>query len=400
MLDFFSADVRRDPFPLYAHLRSVTPVLHVPASDLYVLLDYDSVKRALTDHEAFGSNVSPSRGLSFEWLLFMDPPRHTQLRNIIARAFTPRSIYALEPRIREISRDLLDAVIERGAMDLTADYAAPLPLMVIAELVGMPPGEWQSLRRWSDAIIGLGSTIAGTEESSKMASARFLAANDEMAEYVGRLLVERRSTPRDDLLTRMLDAEIDGERLSELEILRFVQLLVAAGTETTTNLVDNAILSLLDEPAQHAILEREPARIPAAIEEVLRYRSPAQVMFRVTRREVVLHGVTIPAGKFILVALGSANRDASHFADADRFDIARDPNPHLAFGHGFHFCIGASLSRLEARVALGDLLARVRGIERASDEPWTPREAFHVHGPTSLPIRFRPSDATRAGRES
>lgn len=389
-MQLFTDDMRRNPYPAYAELRRGSPVLHLPGPDLWALFDYESVRRALTDHEAFSSSVGGSRGISFEWLLFMDPPRHAKLRALVTRAFTPRSIAELEPRVRAISRRLLDRVVERGAIDLAADFAVPLPLMVIAEMVGIDPEEWPRFKRWADAIIDLGNTLVGSAEASRAASEAFLAADGEMRDYLGARLEERRSAPRDDLLSRLASAEIDGERLGEGEIVRFVQLLIAAGTETTTNLIDNAIVSLLEHPGELARLRASPALLPSAVEEVLRYRTPVQAMFRTPTRDVELHGRVIPAGKFVMTMIGSANRDPARFAEPDRFDIAREPNPHIAFGHGIHFCLGAPLSRLEARVALGDLLERLRGFELATDEPWRPRSSFHVHGPVSLPLRFEP----------
>lgn len=183
---------------------------------------------------------------------------------------------------------------------------------------------------------------------------------------------------------------MDGQQLSGDELLRLVQLLLAAGTETTTNLIDNAVLCLCEHPDQRARLRAAPELLPSAIEEVLRHRSPGQAMFRRTRRAVELHGQTIPPEQFVLVLVGAANRDPAQFRDADRFDIGREPNPHLAFGHGIHFCLGAPLSRLEARLGLGELLGRMPDFALASSAPWTPRQAFHVHGPTHLPLRFPP----------
>jgi cytochrome P450 len=188
----------------------------------------------------------------------------------------------------------------------------------------------------------------------------------------------------------LVHAEVDGEHLTEPEILGFFQLLLIAGSETTTNLLNNAILCLIENPDQLARLRSMPDLLPSTIEEVLRYRSPVQWMFRATRREVEIHGQTIPAGKLVLPIIGAANRDPRQFPDAGRFDTARDPNPHIAFGHGIHFCLGAALSRLEARIALPDLLERLKGLELAIREPWEPRKALHVHGPARLPIRFEP----------
>jgi cytochrome P450 len=389
LMNLVSDDTRRNPYPGYDLLRGSSPVFHFEPADLWLVLDYEGVRRVLTDHESFSSNVAPSRGIRFEWLLFMDPPRHTKLRNIILRAFTPRSIANLEPRIRELSRSLLNDVIERGEMDLVGDFAAPLPMMVIAEMIGLPIGEWPRLKGWSEAIINLGNTLSGGAEGAR-ASLAFNAANAEMKDYFTRLLGERRASPREDLLSRLADAEVDGERLDEEEILRFSQLLLAAGTETTTNLVDNTILCLLDNPSEQARLLAAPDLLPSAIEEVLRYRTPVQAMFRTTARDVELCGRVIPSGKFVMAMIGSANRDPRQFPDAARFDITREPNPHLAFGHGIHFCLGAPLSRLEGRIALSDFLSRIQDFSRATEGPWEPRKSFHVHGPSRLPIRFQP----------
>jgi len=387
-MSFFSDDFRRDPYPTYASLRGASPVLHEPQSGAWLVFDYDGVKRTLHDQGSFASAVSPEGGPTSRWLIFMDPPRHTRLRALIVKAFTPRVVEGLEPRIRALSRELLDRTITRGTMDLVTDYAAPLPMMVIAELLGVPLVDRPRFLRWTDVMLGLAATVSG-DDTGRAAEA-FAAATGEMADYVGALVATRRSVPTSDLLSGLVHATVDGERLTGDEILGFFQVLLVAGSETTTNLIDNAIIDLLDHPAELARLRATPALVPSAIEEVLRHRSPGQAMFRRARRDVVLHDRTVPAGSLVLAMIGAANRDPARFTEPDRLDVAREPNPHLAFGHGAHFCLGAALSRLEGRIALGDLLERLDDLERASDEPWEPRRAFHVHGPTRLPIRFRP----------
>jgi cytochrome P450 len=388
-MDLHSEEMRRNPYPAYDRLRQATPVFHDPQSDLWMIFDYDGVKRALYDHDTFSSRAAPPGGGALDWLLFFDPPRHTKLRALISRAFTPASVAALEPRIRELSREFLDETIERGEMDLAADFAVPLPMRVIAEMLGIPAMDRPRFGRWNDVVLGMIYTVTGGEEAAR-AVGEFAAATAEMNDYLMSLLDQRRAAPRDDLLTRLAVAEVEGERLTGKEILSFFQLLLVAGSETTTNLIGNAILCLLEHPGQLARLQSAPGLLPSAIEEVLRYRSPLQAAFRQTRREVEVHGTMIPAGKLVLAMIGSANRDARQFPDAERFDVGRDPNPHLAFGHGPHFCLGAPLARLEARVALLDLLGRLRGLEMDSAQPWEPRKAFHVHGPSRLPIRFNP----------
>jgi cytochrome P450 len=255
-------------------------------------------------------------------------------------------------------------------------------MMVIAEMIGLPADGWRRLAAWSEAIVNLGNTISGV--GAEQASQEFAVADEEMGEYFGRLIDERRARPADDLLTRLVSAEVDGSRLDDHEIVRFCQLLLAAGTETTTNLIDNAVISFIEHPAELARLRADGSLFLSAIEEVLRYRTPVQAMFCATVRELELDGTAIPANKRIVAVIGAANRDPRRFPDPHRFDIAREPNAHVAFGHGIHFCLGAPLSRLEARIALGDLLERFSSFTLASE--WEQRSSFHVHGPRSLSI--------------
>jgi cytochrome P450 len=412
MTQLFSDEMRRNPYPVYQQLRSASPVFHDPASGLWMIFDYDGVRRALTDVESFSSKYGP------DWLIFADPPRHTKLRAIISKAFTPRSIASLEPRIRDLARELLEGAIagrsairaaptgdspqigsantnERQEFDVATDFAVPLPMMVIAEMIGIPLGDRARFKRWSDVILKMSYTIGRRDEEAAAAANDFMAVTDEMDEYLAKILGARRTNAADpshadaddDLLSRLIDAEVDGERLSREEILGFFQLLLLAGSETTTNLINNAILCFIEHPEQLARLRGAPELLPAAIEEVLRFRSPLQWVYRLTRRDVELHGQAIPAGRLVLTMIGAANRDVRHFPDPDRFDIARQPNAHLAFGHGMHFCLGAPLGRLEARIALAELLARFDGFELVGDEPWPPRQGLHVLGPTRLPIR-------------
>src|SRR4051812_13562691 len=385
MLNIFSDDVRRDPFAVYAQLRSRSPVLHEPQTGLWMVFDYAGVKRLLTDHEVFSSRHGPA-----EWMIFTDPPRHSKLRALISQAFTPRSIANLEPRIRELVRELFAKVGDKGEMDLAADIAVPLPMMVISEMLGIPIEDGAQFQHWNDVILDMSYTVPGGAGETRVID-EFRKATVEMNEYLGRLLEERRSSPKDDLLTRLLQAEVEGDRLTQTEILGFFQLLLLAGSETTTNLINNSVLSLIEFPDQLARLRATPDLLPSAIEEVLRYRSPLQWMFRFTKSAVEMHGETIPAGKVVLAIMGSANHDAAQFNEPEHFDITRNANPHLAFGHGLHFCLGAALARLEARIALGELLRRMKNIRLASSEPWQPRKGLHVMGPTRLPIGFDPS---------
>jgi cytochrome P450 len=356
-----------------------------PPFDGWLLFDYESVKWALTDHQVFSSRVPAPR----HWFIFFDPPAHSKLRGLISCAFTPRSVANLEPNITELSRRLLDQATERGEMDVALDFSIPLPMKVIASMIGIPAADWSRFTRWSDSMLKLSYARSGGDEAQE-AGREFTAVSAEMNEYLGAMIAQRRAAPEDDLLTRLIEAEVDGERLSQEEILGLFQLLLIGGQETTTNLINNAILCFLENPDQLARLRAAPDLMRSAIEEVLRYRSPLQWVMRTPRRDITVHGQTIAAGKLVLPVIGSANRDPKLFKDANRFDITRDPNPHIAFGHGIHSCLGAALARMEARIALSHFLARVTNFELASKEPWVPRRALHVHGPTRLPIRFEP----------
>lgn len=391
-MDLFSDEVRRNPYPVYHHLRANSPVLRIPPPfNGWTVFEYETVKWVLNDHETFSSRVPAPRN----WFLFFDPPAHTKLRGLISRAFTPRMIANLEVRIRSLSADLLDAAMESAEVDIVAAYAVPLPMKVIAGMIGIPLSEWATYKRWSDTILRLSYSRSGDAEAER--SVRdFGAVTVEMQFYLADLIAARRRQPQDDLLTSLIEAEVDGERLSADEILGFFQILVVGGQETTTDLIDNALLCLLEHPDQLARLRAEPDLMESAIEEVLRYRSPLQWVMRAPRRDVELRGQTIPAGALMLPMIGAANRDPAQFAEPDRFDIARAPNPHVAFGHGIHFCLGAALSRLETRIALGDILARFRTFERAGTEPWPPRPALHVHGPASLPVHFQANSSAVA----
>jgi cytochrome P450 len=272
-----------------------------------MIFDYDGVKRALNDHEVFSSSMFTAKRANPPWFIFFDAPQHTKLRALVMRAFTPRMVANLEPRVRELSHELLDQRIEQGEMDLASDFSIPLPMMVIAEMLGVPAADRPHFRRWSDVMLNLSFAVPGGQEATQ-ASQEYFAVKAEMGTYLAGLLANRRAAPRDDLLTRLVEAEVDGQRLTDEEILGFFQLLLIAGSETTTNLLNNAILCLIENPDQLARLRTTPDLLESAIEEVLRYRSPVQWMFRATKREIEVGGQKIPAGKLVLPMIGSANR--------------------------------------------------------------------------------------------
>ena len=271
-MDIFSDDNRRNPYPLYARMRSMAPVFKVPPPfDAWMVFDYDGVKRALSDHESFSNRVHAPAN----WFIFKDPPKHTKLRALISKAFTPRMITNLEPRIRELSRSLLDQVIDRGEMDLASDFAVPLPMKVIAQIIGIPGADWPKFRAWSDSILKI-SYSRQSDDEAKRVMKEFADVTAAMNEYLATMIAERRQSPGDDLLSHLIAAEVDGQGLAHDDILGFFQLLVVGGQETTANLINNAILCLLENPAQLALLRANMQLLPSAIEEVLRYRAPVQ----------------------------------------------------------------------------------------------------------------------------
>jgi cytochrome P450 len=358
-----------EPFPWYESMREVAPVCQDPSSGSWMVFGYDDVQTVLSDHQRFSSEIG--------WFILLntDPPRHRLLRNLVTQGFTPRAVEALRPRIGQIVDGLLDRVEGVGRMDLIEDLAVPLPVTVIAELLGIPIEDRERFKRWSNGIV------SGPEPGQPNARA-------EMTAYFSSLMDKRRREPRQDLVSTLMAATVDGERLTDADLFSFYILLLVAGNETTTNLIGNAVICLDRHPGATARLRGRPDLLGGAIEEVLRYRSPIQSMYRVTRSEVQIGGRTIGPGESVLAFIGSANRDPAQFPNPDRFDIERTPNRHLAFGHGIHFCLGAPLARLEARIALEALLRRLPGLAVAGDNTPLPVRSGIFHGVTSLPVTF------------
>lgn len=383
-MDLFSDEWRRDPYPIYDKFRSTSPVQHFPQIDRWLIFDYEGVKRAVSDHGAFSSNVRAPGS----WFIFFDPPRHTPLRALMARAFSPRSVAQLEPRIRSLSRQLLDQTIESGKMDVVADLAGPLPRVFLAQLLGIPVADMPRYMHWCDSILMLNkSPFSGVDQVRALRVFRDVTA--EMMAYLPELTAQRRAAPQDDLLTRFVAAEVNGDNMKDEVIVNFVQMLLAGAIDSITSLISSAVLCLIENPDQRGRLLSHMELLPSTVEEVLRFRCPIQAVQRVTKRNVEMHGKVIPAGKVIFAMIGAANRDPKQFRDPNHFDIARDPNPHIAFGHGIHVCLGAALAQLQGRVVLAEFLERVKGFELVSDDPWEPTcKALHVHGPARLPIRF------------
>lgn len=384
-MNFLTERLLRNPYPLYRFMRKVAPVFHDPIHRLWMLFDFASVRTALGDPQTFSSRAAPPGGTPLDWLIFLDPPLHSKLRGLVMRSFTPQAISGLAPSIASRVEALLEDVRGRGEMDVVSDFAERLPLMVIADLIGLPSTDEARLRRWTDAILHLSDAIAGGDIAAR-AIAAFQQAAQEMRPYILDLVDQRRASPASDLLTRLVEAEVDGERLNDDDILGFFQLLLLAGSETTTNLIANAVVCLLQQPDVHRRLIAQPDLLSGLIEEVLRFRSPVQMVFRQTTREVTMHGKRIPPGALVLLMIGSANRDGRQYPLPDVFDISRAPS-HIAFGHGAHFCIGAMLARLEVTIALPRLLA-LKNMRLAGANAWRPRAAVNVHGPSRLHVLF------------
>lgn len=352
----YDYEFHNDPYPLYTRLRAEAPVYRNEELDFWALSRYSDVDTAFRDSETFsnanGVMIDPMvwgpnawKHLSF---IAMDPPRHTRMRGLVSRAFTPRRVAALEPRIREIAAKHLDTALGGRAFDFMADIAAKVPMDVISELMGVPEPDRPEVRRLVDQM-------AHREEGGRDIPSASVGAHLTLVEYFLSLVAERRRSPADDLISALADPGTIGVRLTDEELLPVLFLMIGAGTETTTNLLGNAWYWAWRYPTQRTAAF--DGNIPGWIEETLRYDSPAQVTARKAAKDVDLHGVRIPAEAKVLLLVGSANRDGAVFSDPDLYDIRRDTSRHIIFGVGAHYCIGAALGRLEARVVL-DLLTR------------------------------------------
>ncbi|MBO9542550.1 cytochrome P450 [bacterium] len=388
---FPPAEELLSPHAFYRVRRHERPVAYDEAMQAWAVYRYPEVKTVLMDHQAFSSQrLASQEAEGFrESLISMDPPRHRQLRGLISKAFTPRAINDMVPRIEALTRELLDAIEEGGRLELVNDLAHPLPVIVIAEMLGVPPADRPQYKRWADELLSGTTNLLERREEALERGRRVQA---EMDAYFQAIIEERRKRPREDLISHLLSAELEGERLSEEGVLSFCALLLLAGHITTVNLITNGMLCLLDHPDQMRHLRTHPEDMMSAIEEMLRYRSPVQWTARAATRDMELGGETIKEGQMVLAFIGSANRDEAVFKEPDRFDVRRDPNPHLSFGHGIHYCIGAPLARLEGAIAMRAMLARLGAIRRDPEAPAALRhiEGGLLHGVAELPLCFEP----------
>lgn len=391
----FDPDSRRDPYPIFARARRERPVHVHSGFPIVSVFRYADIQSILKDPQTFSSAFPPPPGICAEDLpprsmLGQDPPEHTRLRSLVSQAFTPRIIRGLEPRLRQVASQLLDEALDRREVDLVEALTYPLPVIAIAEIIGVPASDREQFKRWSDtAVEDLGAGLFVPPGADRLrAMGRVFS---EMDAYFSALAEERRRAPREDLLTGLVQAEVHGSRLTRAEMITMMVLLLVAGNETTTTLIGNTVLELLDHPDQLARLRANPGLSASAIEEVLRFSSPVQMDPRWVKRDVEIGGVRVEAGRFVVNWLGSANRDEQIFEHADAFDIGREDNRHLAFGFGIHYCLGANLARLEARVALETLMERTRAFERTGDGPLPLHPSIVFRGVTALPLRLVPA---------
>jgi cytochrome P450 len=413
----FEAGGLEDPYTLYRRLRDEAPVHYAPRSRVWCVSRYDDVVAVLKDTGGFssramfsvlmngGSEDAPPLSLrslfmiaQFAWrtrlnplgfakarnLIASDPPVHDGLRSIVNRGFTPRRIAGWEPRVRALVGELLAPLRAGAPVDLVHDFAIPLPVTIIAEMLGVEGERMRDFKRWSDLVIA-GATGPLRRTMPDPPHPEVWRAMTALTGYLARVLKQRRHAPADDLASALV-AEQDGEAgLSSLEAAGFVTLLLVAGNETTTNLIGNAVQALFDHPRLLALVAADPGLVPGLVEETLRWNAPIQMVFRKTTREVEVAGTRIPAGAVVAPILASANRDERRFPDPDRFDPGRDTRGHLGFGFGAHFCLGASLARLETLAALEALVPELPNLaRREARPPFTP--SFLVRGPTRLEL--------------
>jgi cytochrome P450 len=379
--DFYAGD----PYPAYRELRATSPVCWNDVTNFWALLKYEDIRYVSSNPALFSSAKGitiPDPGLPNPVqegnLIFSDPPRHRQMRKLINSGFTRRQVAVLEPKIREIVAGILDGIEPDSVHEFAEEIAAPLPTRMIDELIGAPPDDWEQFRVWSDAATG------NADPEIELDS---LVAMGQLFEYFQKLIAARRAEPRDDLLSVLAEAEIDGHRLDDEDLLNFAFLLLVAGNETTRNLIALGTLALIAHPDQCRLLVDDPALIPGAVEEMLRWNSPVVHMARTATTDVEIRGQLIRAGDVVVMLYQSANRDEEIFGpDSEEFKVTRNPNPHIAFGCGEHSCVGAQLARLEATVLFEELLHRFPKLELVGEVDRM--RATMVPGVKRMPVRL------------
>jgi cytochrome P450 PksS len=396
--DFKSQRFKANPFPLYARLREEAPVFRIkgPGNEVgWLVTRYDDVNQVLKhggiSKDRLGS-MTPEQRAKLPWffkfftplvqnMLSRDPPDHTRLRALVHKAFTPRLIERLRSRVQALSDSLLDAAARKGSMDLVEEYAFLLPVTIIAEMLGVPPGDYRKFQRWSNRLV------SNTDMTDVLLSVPSVVM---FTRYLRKLIAQRRTALGDDLLSALIQAEEAGDKLTPDELVSMVFLLLVAGHETTVNLISGGTLALLQHPEQLERLRKEPGLIEPAVEELLRYASPVEIATeRIARDVVTVSGVTIPRGDLVFAVLASANRDERQFKNPDTLDLGREPNKHVSFGMGIHYCLGAPLARLEGQIAIQTLVNRfpnLRLAKPAESLKW--RTGVLMRGPKQLPVKL------------
>jgi cytochrome P450 PksS len=399
--DLISQETKRNPAAFFARLRAQAPLCRVENfagyKGAFIAMNYDDVQAILKDprfgkerpkdsRALDGSEPTPGQAEIFAWrrdMLTVDPPDHTRLRSLVSKAFTPRMIEQLRPRIQEISDELLHAVQHQGQMDLINDFAFPLPITVISELLGIPKEDRQKFRVWTQAIIGQSGQMQNESVGAVLA----------FVNYIKGLVAEKRAHPGSDLTSGLVHAEEAGDSLSEHELISTMFLLIVAGHETTVNLIGNGTLALLHHPEQLQLLRSDPSLIPQAVEELLRYTAPVSLSTpRWALEDIPLHGQVIRKGEMVLGSLIGANTDPQHVPSPEQLDVLRAEQKHLAFGKGIHFCLGAPLARLEGQIAFATLLSRLPELKLAcalEDLHFTASPI--LRGLSALPVTCRPT---------
>ena len=360
--DLTSSAVRANPYELYERLRREDPVHRMRLVNAWALTGYEDAQTVLQDHKRFSSGENKLEYAPYRTMLDLDPPDHTRLRSLVSKAFTPRSVSALAPRVQQIVEALLNDLGDKKRFDLISEFAFPLPVIVIAEMLGIPAQDRDRFNVWSNDIALAVEPILSHEEIGRVER-----SSDEIVRYFEDIIAERRRRPEDDLLSALLVVEEEGERLSHDELLGTLMLLLVAGNETTRSLIGNGMLALLKNPAQLQRLRDEPGLLDTAIDELLRYDSPVQFIIRVVLEDMEFNGRRFRAGQKVLVLVGAANRDPAIFANPGMLDIGREEKSHLSFGRGIHYCLGSPLALLEARLAFAGLLARFPSIHLLSE---------------------------------
>jgi cytochrome P450 family 142 subfamily A polypeptide 1 len=389
-LDFDLLDGRwyaANPYADWEWMRDNAPAYWDAKNEVWALTRYDDVLAAEKDPATYSSHRAPRpHGQHLPMMISMDAPEHSSRRKLVSKGFTPRRVRDHEPTIRRICTQIIDRVAAKGECDFVWDIAAPLPLLLIADMLGFPPDAYDDLLRWSDDLIR--ATTADAPPEVLQAGAGAMIGFREF--QLGVIADRRAKPPQDDLVSVLCHAEIDGERLDDESIINESLLILIGGDETSRHVMTDGMLALLEHPDQLDILRSDPSAMEVGVEELLRWVSPIKNMSRTVTRDTVVHGQTLHGGDQVILMYPSANRDPRVFDTPDRFDVRRDPNPHLAFGFGPHFCMGASLARLELKVMFSELLRRVPDVHLAGD-PQPRRSSNFISGPEAMPVAFTPS---------